>query len=350
MNRNSNLDGIRGLAALAVVLGHSNTLGTGLAPLALQFKNFAGATGSDIAARIWHTVFNADAAVMLFFVLSGYVLTLGLQNCGRKPAQELSGYVIRRLFRIYPVAILAAVPLAFLYPLDWKQTLNTMLLTDRSANAVLWTLQIELIGSAVLFALWTIGHRAVSVAVILGILGTARFWLHFEYPYFFACMPALILGSLLPAVPRKLWESRLLLAASIAVLLCTDLFMNKELHWRYLTTIAACGIVGCLTVQRFAVLDSTPVQFLGRICFPLYVLHMSAVLVAQPLLNELFPSMSLLRTLAFVVATGIPTILAAAITHKVVEAPAIRAGSWLARRTVVSVRGRSNVAPDAAVN
>ncbi|MDK3025591.1 acyltransferase [Cupriavidus taiwanensis] len=344
MNRNSNLDGVRGLAALAVVLGHSNTLGTGMAPLSMRASDFASETGNDIAARLWHTVFNADAAVMLFFVLSGYVLTAGLNATSRRPLQELPAYSIRRLFRIYPVAIVAAIPLAILYPLDWQTTVGTMLLTDTSANGVLWTLQIELLGSALVFALWAVRRRMLGLVLLVLFPLVAREFAGTPYVYYFACMPAFLLGALLPHVPRVFWSSRFLLLASLLTLIGADLFMAKMLHWRYLATFAAVGVVGCLTVQSFRVLDSRPVQFLGRICFPMYVLHMASVLAAQPFINQYLPGASMLRTVAFATVTGVPTILAAALVHRWIEAPAISAGSKLAKR-IAGVSTKTAVEP-----
>jgi peptidoglycan/LPS O-acetylase OafA/YrhL len=75
------LDGIRGVAALAVVLHH---LGVG------------------------QTVQIGHFAVMIFFVISGYCITASVESCRRSGA-GFREFMLKRLRRIYPPYILAIV-------------------------------------------------------------------------------------------------------------------------------------------------------------------------------------------------------------------------------------------------
>ena len=71
MQRNHYLDGLRGYSALAVALGHCVLLVAGKPVWALSVTTLAGASPNDLFARLLHVLFPADAAVMVFFTLSG---------------------------------------------------------------------------------------------------------------------------------------------------------------------------------------------------------------------------------------------------------------------------------------
>src|ERR1700733_11347309 len=90
------LHSIRGIAALVVAVGH--------ALVYYQTPQWFRAIG---------LTFNGRAAVVLFFVLSGFVLTKSLRSM---PVQlkPLSDYYIRRFFRLYP-ALWFASAMALLY-------------------------------------------------------------------------------------------------------------------------------------------------------------------------------------------------------------------------------------------
>src|ERR1700761_5358530 len=90
------LGSVRGLASVVVIFSHA----------LFFYKNPHWFTN---AAQI----FNGRAAVMVFFVLSGYVLTRSL-GPGEVTTGSLFGFYVKRVFRIYP-AIWAASILALVY-------------------------------------------------------------------------------------------------------------------------------------------------------------------------------------------------------------------------------------------
>src|ERR1700689_3511884 len=87
------LDGIRGFAAAQVMFAH-----------------VLGATGAAAYVPAIDTATTGGSAVILFFVLSGLVLSLPYYH-GRK--MHLSEFYVRRVFRIYP-AFLVSLGIAFL--------------------------------------------------------------------------------------------------------------------------------------------------------------------------------------------------------------------------------------------
>ncbi|MDP9078320.1 MAG: acyltransferase [Bacteroidota bacterium] len=89
------LDSLRGLAALTVFFGH-----------------FLGVKATILSVPVINstpliTFFNGNAAVMFFFVLSGFVLSLPFID-DKRPL-KLTGFYLKRVFRIYPALIFAIV-------------------------------------------------------------------------------------------------------------------------------------------------------------------------------------------------------------------------------------------------
>ena len=89
------LDGLRGLAALFVFFSHV----AGLVP---HFDE------SGPSHSILHIFWDGASAVTLFFVLSGYVLSLPFTGSAPKRL-DLAGFLLRRVTRLYPAYWFALV-------------------------------------------------------------------------------------------------------------------------------------------------------------------------------------------------------------------------------------------------
>ena len=118
--------------------------------------------------------------MVLFFVLSGFVLTGALVRLPRYSGSNATQFVVSRLFRIYPavfatIAIFAALLLVN-GALDWSRDfvvlLKNALLIDTSVDVVMWSLQIELIAIPVILIVYLGWQRwgPIAVAVALAIL------------------------------------------------------------------------------------------------------------------------------------------------------------------------------------
>ncbi len=94
VQRLSELDALRGIAALSVVFWHF----------------FCGTYTSLPAAKTIYWVSRAEGAVLLFFILSGFVLSLPFE---RKPSPTYLAFAIRRVCRIY-LPYLAGIALSIL--------------------------------------------------------------------------------------------------------------------------------------------------------------------------------------------------------------------------------------------
>ena len=95
LKRYRQLDSLRGIAALTVFFGH-----------------FLGVKATILSYQVIYstplvTLFNGNAAVMFFFFLSGMVLSLPYID-GERPL-KLTGFYLKRIFRIYPALIFAII-------------------------------------------------------------------------------------------------------------------------------------------------------------------------------------------------------------------------------------------------
>ena len=170
------LESLRGVAALCVVLFHvfgSRSPQPGL---------FAHPTSDAIANLILTSIFGGTGAVTLFFVLSGFVLAESLAECETINVRIYAAFVVRRIFRLIPVAWaslgLAIVLMIYFHHMTppWDQ-LPQALLFNISAiqpfNGPLWSINVECMASAV-FPLLLLANRKLNMAgrllMLLGLL------------------------------------------------------------------------------------------------------------------------------------------------------------------------------------
>nr|WP_314102878.1 acyltransferase [Acinetobacter lwoffii] len=177
MSKINSAESIRGLACMAVVLSH---LSLAFAPFLHNFERVQS-SGNSIIDWIHHSplgfFYSGSGAVFIFFVLSGYVLSYAILSKKDIPL-KIKSMALKRYPRLaIPAGISCLVAFAILsIPVDtsnilgnWMQKYGTSNATIFDAlyegfigsflfgyintNWVLWTMQIELIGSFVLFAL-----------------------------------------------------------------------------------------------------------------------------------------------------------------------------------------------------
>jgi peptidoglycan/LPS O-acetylase OafA/YrhL len=360
--------------------------------------------GSQTLALTWiDRVFNGNAAVTLFFVLSGYVLGLSLRNGSAFTARSMGAFGIRRFFRIYPVFLLSTlVVLGCLWcsarfgwpfpawfgsaqgyhsgvlhpgtPPDAATVIFNLLMWSPSLNLVTWTLGIELRCSVLLPLLhWWSGKLSLRgrSLLLLGLvftaclpkwcllLGSARAEtvvsiFHGAFSgYLFLFYLGYLLPEFGPAVFNKINETPahwLLPWAPLVIFLGADQW-GDEL--RILQGAAAAVIIGHLLygtehrVHRW--LDAPVARFYGRISYSFYLWHDLVLIVLARTLAHFVPKSILAPgALAFggvvllaslAIATGI-----AALCFRWVERPFV---GWSKRITAPHGK-RSDIAAIAA--
>ncbi|MDB5155838.1 MAG: hypothetical protein JWR50_545, partial [Mucilaginibacter sp.] len=239
-HRYKQLDSLRGLAALTVFIGHS----------------VGSVVDASLLTKVETTplsvLFNGYAAVMFFFVLSGFVLSLPFIN-NEKPL-SLTAFYTKRFFRIYP-AFIAAIILSILlkefvydkhtmtnsllwfkqyWAWDWdktslKEILRTFLIIGPGFNTRLidppiWSLVVEMKMSIILpFFILIVSRCGVMVNIGLFFLISCL-----AYRYTGLQISVFYLGVLLAKYQHhfrnklKTWS----VAAVVLVMLCSLLLYN----------------------------------------------------------------------------------------------------------------------------
>jgi peptidoglycan/LPS O-acetylase OafA/YrhL len=291
----------------------------------------------QITARLIHSFFPADAAVIVFFVLSGYVLTRSLQRSLPVSLEQLLAYAVRRAFRLMPLAIVAAAPYFLLLGGSVAALLGAMLLYDRSLNGVLWTLQVEVVGSgllAVLYLLCLYDKRLVwlTLAVSLAACAPSASRLIFSLP------PFVVGAALYHCEDWPLWRSRGILVFGILLLMLSGLvFGEGTISSRSASLLASTAIVGCCRAQSMSLPLSRPVQFLGAVSYPLYLLHGAGLLMAARVVDPVVAA-PLGRIAAYLILTCILILPLSWFLHRTVELPGIELGSRIIRRLSLARR------------
>jgi len=333
------LESLRGLAALVVCVHHAMSVFADDAPFAVV----------DALLK----AFNSAAAVIFFFVLSGYVLGRALERDG-----AFGGYLARRLFRMIPpfaASVLFAFACLRLLRIDpmppgltrgfgrmfwpepaWDALRDNLLLGSFTVNGPTWTLLPELLGSLML-PFVVAAHASISprwrwalFVVITTLLATSPF--HALLWFYFGCFLAKEVATLLAG------RRRLGLTAFIAGLIglgilphCDDFYAVRII---VPSAVAAALMIGAVVSSR-ELLQWTaiaPLRFLGRISYSLYLVHWPIFYLCALLAVACRPIISTPTwgNLFVTVTSVLGAVGIAALSYRFIEAPSIRAGKSVA--------------------
>ncbi|NQX29322.1 acyltransferase [Microbacteriaceae bacterium VKM Ac-2854] len=353
------LDGLRGLAAAAVVLHHCLMLWTPFANFTLR-----GAPPGEFGTAAWlatstplSVLVAGPAFVIVFFVLSGIAVVLPALRQGFDWWAYYPRRVVRLLLPVGASVVLATVVAVTTAPLradepngwlaalspqppSWTSFVRTLDVTsgEGRVNSPLWSIEWELWFSFALplFAiLATVARGRLAAMSAVGTIIVA--WLGYQtdapamrYLAPFA-LGALIVGNL-PSI-RAFTQRRLgpLAWSLILVAACAGMAADGWVYGATLTQegwyhcaealIPLCSAVivlgALLWAPLRALLETRFFQWLGRISFSLYLVHVPIVLAS----GRLIGSEHWLRAIAVALPVSI---LLAVLFERFVEAPAHR--------------------------
>ncbi|WP_428533297.1 acyltransferase family protein [Rhodopila sp.] len=322
--RNPDLDGLRGIAALSVALGHCYEQVTGLALWGTSLKNFPTMPTSQVVMRILETLFPSDAAVMVFFALSGHVLWESFRRKDMLFFRDLPEYTAARLYRLLPLTIASGLLLGFFTSAPAYELARNMLLFSHSLNGVLWSLQAEIVASGILFLLWGL-TKGSTWKMLLGLAVSIAALPFCRGNPLIMFLPAFILGAGVTSIPKQVWRSRSLLAAAILALLFANVLLGHGGVDRCVEMGAAAALVGAVSQGQLPFLRWRLPLFLGAISYPFYLTHLIGLLEMEPFLNALPPMSPYLMIAARAAASIGVTIPLAWLLHVFVENPLLRA-------------------------
>ena len=375
------LDSIRGIAALIVVVHHCLLTQPNFSDFFFSHWRDDAAVGFE--RIMFHTplriVWSGYEAVTLFYVLSGLVLALPWIT-GRPPGYLV--YCIKRICRIYlPYCVavgIAAILATALLPyanvpglshwvnaMTWTNPVTPYVLADHalmighrnSVNGVIhsliWEMRVSLLFPFLIVPIvrWRLWGAVGATLVITLFVGAIQFVYGGNYPaldlvqsraelgmagklalelqwtayygYFF------ILGSV---ISLYLEPIRRHLGRVAGVSLVAGLLIFQG-HWSHLHAVqefmvaigSALIIISALPQGSIhSALTHRWLQWVGRISYSLYLVHVPLLLTAVILLRELLPMWLILVAVPFV---ALPV---AWVFHELVAEPCVRLGTWLA--------------------
>lgn len=371
------LDGLRGLAALVVVMHHTMLMSA-------AFPGTPGAGHVQSGTALWwlsYTPLKLVTAgwesVILFFVLSGLVVTLPVV---KRPGFDWIAYYPRRVMRLMiPVvgAVLIAVAFVVAVPQRTSQPAGTWLSRSSTPNFTwkyiikawdlvggdghidnpLWSLRWEILFSLalpvfVILALalrkWWIAGLAASVLLTWLGLSAGSGALSFFPAFFVGAVLAVRLdavrvfaGHVNQRVVRHLmWAGITIGAAMLLIapwLIGPDTGTDLTHALRALAPLAAAGLVLATIGWKPLgwMLSARPFAFFGRISFSLYLVHVPILIFSAYLLagQPLYVIALFGIPLAMLVAVGF-TWLVEARSHRLARA----VGTWASARYTAAFR------------
>lgn len=317
-------ESIRGLACLAVVFSH---LSLSFFPYLHHF-DVTESTDSALLYFIHHSPFafwySGTAAVFLFFVLSGFVLSYAIL---RKPDQikpKIKSMLIKRYPRLAIPAVASCLLIWLIFQVvyvdssqanGWLQAyvtqevslqhalyeglIGSFFFAESDTNWVLWTMHIELFGSLVLFLLLYL-YRLKRVLFFIGSLVSPALAFYLKGEGFFLGISSFVIG-----IYVYLYAKTLPYAAAILLFLF-GLYLAgaHNSSWSYQWIYALLGertyeygnfFGGVFIVYSILMSPKLSKQFdhqvlvwLGKLSFSIYLLHLIVLyVIGLPIFNYL---------------------------------------------------------------
>lgn len=353
------LDGLRGLAALLVVFYH----------IEFQSAHWPNHLTNNNFTR------HGYLAVDLFFILSGLVIS---SNYSARITcfLEVKEFLFLRFFRLYPLHIAILVALVFLecgklvenYFALSTPSLQPPYTGDRSLGALAtsillingwhvsdvaawngpsWSISCELAAYLLFVALALTGLINKRSFFIFGLVAAAMSYPMLAFAYgtldltanwgIVRCLAGFFLGmllyefgrpsrSLLPPLPPTMFDTAEIIAA-LAVIAAIALSSGPFI---ILVVPAFVALIALLKSDRGPVaflLNTRPLQFLGRVSYSIYMVHVLILLGMVIVLDRLVPSIFHRRILNYwigdvlVIMAIMVVVGAATVTYRYIEEP-----------------------------
>ena len=315
------LEAIRGYAAVSVLAFHACMLS-------------------------WDMVAGGMAPVVVFFVLSGFLLARSLD---RDP--DPVRFVRHRLFRLLPAAIATVFLLTLLYrsfgfyvgfrpSFDPLNVVLNALLIKSDINGVMWSLTVECVAIPVILLSHALlrQHSTTPVWILVVVLLVISSW----GPYVhllggftnLAPLYAFIVGLLVQAGGTTLTDalrpSRLTAIAAAALVVMVVVAVRKQTAVTIAFETICAALIVCFAAfgpGKLAALrpfDLDIARFYGRISYSFYLLHMIGLVIATRLLP--FEQPPVARAATLFLAGLLITTPAAWLMWRFIEVPFINLG------------------------
>lgn len=363
------IEALRGIAALMVAVGHGLIMISvdGIKNMFLlsifEVKGF-----QSLLTQALLFIFNGGAAVVLFFIISGFVLGLSLDRGVGDWFHKYGGFVLRRFLRIYPglivsllfawagtVLLIQAVDAdagSYWYSRIFRETFTAVDLLDNCTlvsaemNPVIWTIKVEVIAALLLPFMHSISrwNRGLLDAAVLFGLMTLSYQSEYQETskWLFVFYVGILVGN---GNGWAVWAGRMVpipIGCWVAVLCATRPLLGRYVSSDTIPIVIealSAGMIVCRMVYgamspSFRFLDLKGVRFLGRISYSFYLFHLVVLYILARSMVATFPGMlpdlpALVWNIGFTVVSVVVTMGLAWITYTWVEKPFIKLGKVL---------------------
>lgn len=355
IDRYRTIDGLRGIAATAVIVQHC----VEFSPL----NSPGAATASPIGYLFANDINLGRFGVILFFFISGFLIP---SSIGRQP-KPLVSFVIGRFFRLYPLYWFSIIlALAVMIVLGNKLPSVAMVLANTTMFQMLfgfenilypyWTLLVEhafYLGCMFLFVVGAL-HSAAAMRVVATASAIAIILLSsvlIAEPAMRYAKPAadlMYVASFLFAMVvghnvRMAQESdpgRIITPVSVMFIVVFAFIYVARVRVGGFSTLLSPASVFISTVAalfvfllalRWRAFTATAFVYSGRISYGLYLFHGIALWVAMALIGK--PSDGVHSILLFLLVFGL-AFAVSAVTFNLIEEPFIALGKTIRRRVI----------------
>jgi peptidoglycan/LPS O-acetylase OafA/YrhL len=321
------IDALRGLAALAVVLFHYTA----------RFVDIF-----NPASRPIFEVRHGGLGVNLFFIISGFVIFMTLERTKRPLDFVVSRF--SRLFPSYWVAIIITFAVTHWLGLPGKlvdigPALGNFLMIHNlfgipNVDGAYWTLEVELLFYFAIFSLFSLGKLDYINWALLAVL--ALKFIYLAAPAFFGFdlpwivyrllilhyIPWFALGICIFQLNASMTDGQparnrtVIFVTVVAALLALAI---GESIWQAILGLCLGLLVHLCARGRLHILNARPFLWLGSISYPLYLLHENIGWSIQLQVLERGASFEVAVVLALAASLA-----AAALLTKFIEQPALR--------------------------
>lgn len=281
------LDYMRILAFVSVLVGHKFIQQI----IAVMLDEKTHASLRLVAEVAYQICYGGAAGVVVFFLTSGYIISHVLQS---EPTTE---FIIKRIFRIYPLFIFAVIMQALLdryvsgvpFADFWMWIPRLLLLGDYFGippviGSVEWTLRIEIsfyVFMAVMKAVGIMRYQNYLPAVFVVATGLLHYLPPFPstpglaLAYFSTYAPFLFAGSCIYLIEKKKASINICIAAILIIMYSFFVKTTKYLpDWNNLNYgIYALGLFLTAWLLRKSMNDGPIIRLLSTLTYSVYLFH-----------------------------------------------------------------------------
>lgn len=357
------LDGIRGYAAFAVLIGHAIFVyDSGLIRRVLNIPIQSIPIAYEKLIKVPLVIFDGITAVWVFFALSGLVLSIALRKSVlRNSSLLILEFVLKRIARIYPTLIVSLVIFwasrVLLHRLDpdvfsvygLKNLFDNALLLNPAINGATWTLQVEILAIPFILLCFFLQKRfGLKVLVILLFYlilanDNASLKIPIIPTFLYQSLPPFVCGFFVASEQAEQFfititkDSRfcIIIFCSFFIVCFTvsPLSLSSILMRLFCISIFLGGIYYRQFTPLLKILESRPSLYLGKISYSFYLNNVIFLYIFHPIFLANFQGK--MHPLEFGLLTSVicvvPAIILSHITEKYIEQPSIRFGKAITK-------------------